>query len=156
MKLFKRYRNNERNLPAFLVRMLSAINNQLLVFSRWLQFKTQRYSSLKLKIIFLFFTLAFAVASILVIYESAIKHTSTYFFIAPIQAVPLLKEKAFKPVITKEEMNKIRGYKTYLDSVRNSVKTKGDTAAFSPSDGHLLDTIKLLEQLYYEQQTNKN
>ena len=155
MKLFRKPKRKQRELLPFLIRQLLYLNNKLHVFAAWLQQKTNGFSSKKIKILFLAFCLIFLGVSIIVMYQSFKKDNRNLYFISPIRIIPLLKEQRIWPVINEEEFKRIHGFKIYLDSLQTTAKGKLKFDSLVSVRPHLTDTINYLENLYYEQQTNR-
>lgn len=155
MKLFRKQKRKQRELPPFLIRRLLYLNNKLHVFAAWLQQKTNGFSSKKIKMFFLIFCLTFLSVSIIVIYQSFKMDNRSLYFISPIRTIPLLKEQRIRPVINEREFKRIHGFKIYLDSLQTTAKGKLKFDSLVSTRPHLSDTINYLENLYYEQQTNR-
>ena len=155
MKLFRKQKRKQRELPTFLIRQLLYLNNKLHVFAALLQQKTNGFSSKKIKILFLAFCLIFLSVSIMVMYQSFKKDNKNLYFISPIRIIPLLKEQRIRPVINEREFKRIHGFKIYLDSLQTTAKGKLKFDSLVSTRPHLTDTINYLEDLYYEQQTNR-
>ena len=154
MKLFRKQKRKQRELPPFLIRQLLYLNNKLHVFAAWLQQKTNGFSSKKIKILFLAVCLIFLSVSIIVIYQSFKMDNRNPYFIIPIRTIPLLKEQRIRPVINERVFKRIHGFKIYLDSLQTTAKGKLKFDSLVSTRPHLTDTINYLENLYYEQQTN--
>jgi len=155
MKLFRKQKRKQRELPPFLVRQLLYLNNKLHVFAAWLQQKTNGFSSKKIKMLFLIFCLTFLSVSIIVMYQSFKKDNRNLHFISPIRTIPLLKEQRNRPAFNEQEFKRIHGFKMYLDSLQTTAKGKLKFDSLVSARPHLTDTINYLENLYYEQQTNR-
>src|SRR5665213_652957 len=150
MKLFRKQKRKQRELPPFLIRQLLYLNNKLHVFAAWLQQKTNGVSSKKIKILFLVFCLIFLSVSIIVMYQSFKKDNTNLHFISPIPIMPLLKEQRIRPVINEREFKRIHSYKVYLDSLQKTTKGKLKFDSLLSMRPHLTDTINYLENLYYD------
>jgi len=155
MKLFRKQKRKQRELSPFLIRQLLSLNNKLHVFAAWLQQKTNGFSSKKVKMLFLVFCLIFLSVSIIVMYQSFKKDNTNLYFISPIRTIPLLKEPRMRPVINEREFKRIHSFKVYLDSLQKTTKGKLKFDSLLSTRPHLTDTINYLENLYYEQQTNR-
>lgn len=155
MKLFQKQKRKQRELPLFLIRQLLYLNNKLNVLAAWLQQKTNGLSSKKVKIFLLIFCLIFFSVSILVMYQSFKTDNRNLYFISPIRTIPLLKEQRLRPVINEQEFKRIHGFKIYLDSLQTTAKGKLKFDSLLSARPHLTDTINYLENIYYEQQTNR-
>jgi len=155
MKLFPKQKRKQQELPPFLIRQLLYLNNKLHVFAAWLQQKTNGFSRKKIKMLFWGFCLIFLSVSIVVVYQSFKKDNTNLHFISPIQIIPLLKDQRIRPVINDWEFKRIHSYKVYLDSLQKTTKGKLKFDSLLSTRPHLTDTINYLENLYYEQQTNR-
>lgn len=154
MKLFRKQKRKQRELPPFLIRQLLYLNNKLHVFAGWLQQKTNEFSSKKIKILFLVFCLTFLSVSIIVMFQSFKRDNRNLYNISPVRIIPLLKEQRIRPVINEQEFKRIHGFKIYLDSLQTTAKGKLEFDSLLSTRPLLTDTINYLENLYYEQQTN--
>ena len=88
-------------------------------------------------------------------YQSFKKDNTNLHFISPIPIMPLLKEQRIRPVINEREFKRIHSFKVYLDSLQTTSKGKLKFDSLLSARPHLTDTINYLENLYYEQQTNR-
>jgi hypothetical protein len=153
MKLFRKKNKDCKELHPFIVRVLLHINNTLKVWATWLQQKTNSYSTRKRKIILILFCTAFVTESIVVVYQSFQKNNKIPYSVTLIQPVRLLKEESFHPLISEKEFNRIHRFKIMLDSLQITNTIKFDSLlSLRP---HLMDSIHLLENIYYEQQKNR-
>ena len=155
MKLFRKQKRKQWELPSFLIRQLLYLNNKLRVFATWLQQKTNEFSSKKVKKILLVFCLICLSVSILVLYQSFKLDNTNLYFISPIRTIPLLKEPVIRPLFNEREFKRIHSFKIYLDSLQTTTKGKLTFDSLLSTRPHLTDTINYLETLYYEQQTNR-
>ena len=155
MKLFRKQKKKQRELSPFLIRQLLYLNNKLRVFAAWLQQKTNEFSSKKIKMLFLVFCLIFLSVSIVVMYQSFKKDNRNLYFISPIRTIPLLKEPRIRSLINELEFKRIHSLKISLDSLQKTTKGKLKFDSLVSARPHLTDTINYLENLYYEQQTNR-
>jgi hypothetical protein len=155
MKLFGKNKNMQRELHPFLKMQLIQLNNKLKLFAAWLQQKTNRYSSKKIKILLLVFCFVFLIESLLVIYQGFKKEHSNFYFITPIRNMPLLQEKYHQPLMSTKEFNRIHDIKIYLDSLQTTAKGKLKFDSLLSTRPYLTGTINYLENIYYEQQTNR-
>ena len=152
MKIFRKKNKNHKELHPFIIRGMLHVNNTLKLLADWLQQKTNSYSPRKRKIILILFCAFFVTESIVVAYESFKKKTIVPSPITLIKPVRLLNEVACR-VISEKEFRRIHGIKLMLDSLQITSKIKFDSLlSLRP---HLMDTIHLLENLYYEQQKNR-
>lgn len=155
MRLFRKQKRKQWELPSFLIRELLYLNNKLHVFAAWLQQKTNEFSSKKVKKILLVFCLICLSVSILVVYQSFKLDNTNIYFIRTIRTIPLLKEHRIPPLFNEKEFKRIHSFKVYLDSLQTTAKGKLKFDSLVSTRPHLTDTINYLENLYYEQQTNR-
>lgn len=152
MKIFRKKNKDHKELHPFIVRVLLRINYTLKLCANWLQQKTNSYSARKRKIILILFCVVFVSESIVVVYQSLQKNNAIPYYVTHIQPVRLLKEEVH-PLISEKEFMRIHRFKLMLDSLQTTSKIKFDSLlSLRP---HLMDTIHLLENLYYEQQKNR-
>ena len=156
MKFNEKNKKGKRELRSFFVKQQIFINKALQSCNVWLQKRTNKYSSKTKRICLSIFCFAFISESSTVIYKSFKQHGPTDLLITPIHAMPLLKTLSNHSSITNEEIKKIKAYKYYLDSLNAIYKTKPGSDIFLSNNKNLLDTINLLENLYYEQQANRH
>ena len=154
MKLFQNKYKKPREIHPIIVRALTRCKAGLQRLAAWLQQKTIYYSPRKLKLLLLLFCFAFLSESLLLIYYGVNSNQSKYYFVTPIHIVPLLKEKVYQPTISRKEYNRFHAFKKYVDSLQGTSagKLKSDSLLFNRP--YLMDTINLLENIYYEQQAN--
>lgn len=88
-------------------------------------------------------------------YQSFKKDNTDIYFISPIRTIPLLKEQRTRPVLNEQEFKRIHGFKIYLDSLQTTARGKLKFDSLLSTRPHLTDTINYLENIYYEQQTNR-
>jgi len=151
MKLFRKNKD-QGMLHPFILRVLIRIDNILKSWAGWLQQKTNGYSQKKRIIILILFCAFFVTESIHVVYQSFNKNNNMHHAVTFIKPVGLLNEKSH-PLISEKEFERIHHFKLMLDSLQTNSKIKFDSLlSLRP---HLIDTIHLLENLYYEQQKNR-
>jgi len=155
MKIFRNKSKSQKKLNPFLERMLLRCKYKLQKFASWLQQKTIQYSPKKLTILLAVFCFVFLTESLLVIYHSVGQKNSNSYFITPIRPMILLREKKYQPLISEKEYNTIHSFKIHLDSLKNTASGKSVLDSLFTSSPHLIDSINLLENLYYEQQSNQ-
>ena len=154
MKLFRKKYKTPTDINPIIFRALTRCKAGMQRLAEWLQRKTIHYSSRKLKLLLLLFCFAFFGESLLLIYYGVNSNQSKYYFVTPIHIVPLLKEKVYQPTISRKEYDRIHAFKKYVDSLQGTSagKLKSDSLLFNRP--YLMDTINLLENIYYEQQAN--
>jgi hypothetical protein len=155
MKIFLKKNKEHKELHPFMVKALLCINKGLKLWAGWLQQKTNQYSIKKIKILLLLFCAIFLSESIWVLYQGFQKEKAGFIIISPIHRVPLLKEQTILPVLNEEEFKRIHSFKIYLDSLQNTAKGKLKFDSFLSNCPNIQDTINYLENIYYEQQTNR-
>jgi len=155
MKIFQRKNKNVKELHPFIITILMRIKNMLKLCADWLQRKTNTFSTGKQKIILILFCALFISESLFVIHQSFKKGNKDFYFVTPIRTIPLLKQEVFQPVISEKELSRMYGFKIYLDSLKSTLNGKIKLDSFLSVHPHLLDTINYLENIYYEQQTNR-
>ena len=155
MKIFKKENRNPKELHPLVLKMLLPVNNVLKLSANWMQQKTKGYSSRKRKIILVLFCVLFISESLFIIYQSFKKKFNNFYVVTPIRPIPLLKPEKDQSVFTKKELLKIHNLKIYLDSLQSTAQGKLKFDSFLSAEPHLLDTINYLENIYYEQQTNR-
>jgi hypothetical protein len=152
MKFLKRNNGGIKKLHPFITKVIYRFNNILKSFAIWLQEKTKGYSSVKIKVILFLFCTSFVGGNLFVIYHSITKKDRNFYAVMPIRPLPLLKEKnLFHPLISVFEFKRIHRYKILLDSLQKNNRIKFDSLLSNRPC--LTDTINLLENLYYEQQS---
>jgi len=149
MKIF---RKKNKELHPYFVRALLRVSNTLKVWAMWLQQKTNAWSSVKRTIILILFCGVFVSGTMVAVYQSFQKSISAPYAVSRIQPVRLLKREVH-PLISEKEFTRIHRFKVMLDSLQTMDRTKFDSLlTLRP---HMIDTINLLENLYYEQRKNK-
>lgn len=155
MKIFRNKSKSQKELNPIIERMLLRCKYKLKKFASWLQQKTIQYSPKKLTILLTAFCFVFIGESLLIIYHSlGQKHFNSYF-ITPIRPMILLREKKYQPLISEKEYNAIHSFKMHLDSLKATAGGKLKFDSLLLNRPHLIDSINLLENLYYEQQSNQ-
>jgi len=155
MKRFRNKSKSQKELNPFMERMLLRFKYKLERLASWLQQKTIQYTPKKLTILLTVFCFVFLSESLLVMYKSIEQKHSNIYFVTPIRPMILLREKKYRPLISHTEYNRIHSFKMYLDSLKNTAPGKMIYDSLSISRPHLIDSINLLENLYYEQQSNQ-
>ncbi|HEY9364570.1 MAG TPA: hypothetical protein VIQ00_14990 [Chitinophagaceae bacterium] len=155
MKITQKKKREIKELHPSIMRILLLMNNGLKRCADWLQQKTNAFSIRKQKIILIVFCALFVSESLLVIHQSFRKGNADFYFITPIRTIPLLRQGTNKSSISKDEFSRIHGFKIYLDSLQATSNGKLKSDSFLSSRPFLLDTIHYLENIYYEQETNR-
>lgn len=150
--LWKRKKGERRSeaKPMLVTRMAIWLNNQLIKWAAYLQQKTMQCSLKKLTvlaIVFCFASISFSTYIII----SSLGETSPLFRVTPIQAMPLANKSLPPQVITEEEYLRFRRLKLSLDSLAKSSSGKVLYDSLLKERPHLLDTLKFLENIYFEQ-----
>ena len=99
------------------------------------------------------FCLVFTGASIYTVVHS-LEKKDVSLRITPIRVMPLREVPVQRPLITEEGYHRIHRLRMRLDSLRGTVEGKWAYDSLLQKHPHLLDTLTLLEHLYYE--LNKN
>jgi hypothetical protein len=155
MKIFKRQKPNAQKLPPFIRRQLLRMDNKLYVLAAWLQQKTNGFSFKRIKILLVGFCFIFLSVSVIVIYQGLKFNDSNIYIISTIRTIPLLKETGRRPIINEQELKRIHAFKIFLDSLQTTANGKLQIDSILSGSPHLIDTINYLENIYYEQQTNR-
>jgi hypothetical protein len=155
MKIFSSKNKSRQELNPFIMKGLFYCASQLKNFAAWLEKKTSGYTSRQLKILLIGFCFMFISGSVLIIYDSLNTRRNSFYFIVPIRPVPLLKDGSVRPFITKKEYNRIHAFKKHIDSLITTDAGQMKAKKLLYNHPHLLDSITHIENIYYEQQTNK-
>lgn len=150
MKWFIKKKKEERRVPAFVSRTMLCLNDKLLSVADWLGRRTMMYSARKKKIMLVLFCSAFVSESSYVIWNSFQSDTPVSYSVTAIRYMPLLKEGKATARIAIPELERIRHFKTYLDSLSRSESGRTRRDSFLAHRPHLMDTLLYLETLYSE------
>jgi hypothetical protein len=156
MTMFWRRKKRERGAqgaPVLLTRVAIWINGQLIKCAAYLQRKTMQCSLKKLMVLagVLCFTSGFFSIYIII---SSLKEMSPAFRVTPIQVMPLARDSLPAPVITEKEYHRFRRLRLSLDSLAETPSGKRRLDSILNKHPKLLDTLSLLESIYYNQHKN--
>ncbi len=141
-----------REVPALINKWLIAIHRYLQQLNIWLQRRSNQYSIKKKKIFLCIFCIMSVLICCFIIYSTIHNQTSTWLFAAPIRVIPLPKDALQKTSISVNEFHRLNAYKAYVDSLQSIYKKNGDSV-LCRYVSKMQDTINLLQNLYYEQQS---
>jgi hypothetical protein len=125
-------------------------NGQLIRWAAYLQKKTMRYTPKKLKRFLVLFCLTFIASSVHLIITS-LGEKPQPFRIAPIQTMPLAERIVQQPAITEREFLRFRRLRLSLDSLAKTPSGKRRLDSILDKHPKLLDTLSLLENIYFNQ-----
>ena len=151
MKLWRKNRNVERELPSFLKAGLNRLNGHLISFAESLQRKTSNYSLRKKKILLFLFVIVFVTESIIVTVQSITRKNITPVDFARIKTIPVESNKESAPVITMAEFLRIQKFKNFIDSLSATAEGKKRKDCLLLSRPQLMDSVNLLINLFLEQ-----
>jgi hypothetical protein len=155
MKLWRKVKRVEKELPSFLKTGLSRFNQRLIQVANYLQQKSNGYSIKKKKILLLLFVIVFITESCLVIIQSISQKNKTAIAVARIKTIPLQTEENQSSLITKEEFLKIKRFKKYIDCLSTTAKGRKLKDSLLQNRPHLMDSVNFLVNLYLEQSKTK-
>lgn len=139
-----------KEVPLFLASLLIRFNNQLVHWAMYLQRRSNTIPPRKLKLLLALFCLLFLASSSYVIIRSA-KEKGMPFRITPIQAMPLEGKRKGQEAITRSEFDRIHKLRLALDSLGKTKTGKVQLDSLLQKHPKLLDTLSLLESIYYNQ-----
>jgi hypothetical protein len=154
--MFCRRNKKERDSGAtllFLMKVAIRCNGQLIRWATYLQQKTMQCSLKKLRVLaalFCFTSICFSTYLII----SSLRETSPLLPVAPIQVLPLAKESLPPPVITDKDYFRFHRLRLSLDSLAKTPSGRLCLDSILQKHPNLLDTLSLLENIYYEQHKN--
>jgi hypothetical protein len=141
--------------PLFLTKAAIRLNKQLLMWAEYLQQRTIKCSPKRLKLLLGIFCHTYLACSVSIIITS-LGEKSLPFRITPIQAVPLVKRTIQGPVITEKEYLRFHRLRHSLDSLAATPSGKLRLDSILQKHPRLLDTLSLLESIYYNQHKNES
>lgn len=151
MKLWRKNKVTDWELPSFLISGLTRFHQWLIRMANFLQQKTNSYSVKKKKLLLLLFTIVFLTESSIVTIQSLQRRNNSPISIGRIKAVPIENNLSDVTVITREELQKIKRFKNYIDSLSTTAKGKKISDSLLQSHPHLMDSINFLIKLFSEQ-----
>lgn len=137
-------------VPLFFEGMLIRLKNKLVHWALYLQRKSNSLPPRKLKVLLVLFCLLFVSSSAYVIVTSVNEKTLS-FRITPIQVMPLEGNRNRQETITRSEFSRIQRLRLALDSLAKTKSGKMRLDSLLQKHPKLLDTLKLLESIYYNQ-----
>lgn len=135
---------------SFFTDVLVQLHNKLLYCAAYLQNKSNSLPPQKQKLLLGVFCLLFISSSAFVIISN-LKEKRQAFHITPIQVMPLEKRPVQKPMITTDEFLRIHRLRLVLDSMAGTSSGKIRLDSLLLEHPKLLDTLMLLESIYYQQ-----
>jgi hypothetical protein len=152
---WKRKKNERRSeaTPMLLTKMDIWFNRRLIKWAAYLQQKTMQCSLKKLMVLAALFCLISISFSTYIIISS-LRETSPLFRVTPIQVVPLVKESLPSPVVTDKDYFRFHRLRLSLDSLASTPLGKRRLDSILAKHPKLLDTLSLLESIYFHQHKN--
>lgn len=135
---------------SFFTDVLVRLHNKLLNFAAYLQNKSNSLPPQKQKLLLGVFCLLF-ISSCAFVIISNLKEKRQAFHITPIQAIQLEQRPVQKQTITKGEYLRIHRLRLALDSLAKTKNGKVRLDSILLEHPKLLDTLMLLESIYYQQ-----
>lgn len=155
MKLWRKNKRVEKELPSFFKAGLIKLNWHLHRLASFLQHRTDGYSPKKKKVLLLLFIIVFAAESILIIFQSLTRKCNTSIAITRIKPLALPDESTQNFLVTQKEFLKIQGLKNYIDSLSTTAKGRRLRDSLLHNRPHLMDSVNFLIKLYLEQSKTK-
>jgi hypothetical protein len=155
MKLWRKNKRINRELPSFVTNALQRFNYRLIKFANFLQQKTNGYSLRRKKILLLLFVTVFITESTIVIIQSTKQNKKHTIAVARIKRIPIEQEPDQAPIITRSEFLKIQGFKAYVDSLSTTAKGRKLRDSLLTGRPQLMDSVNFLINLYLEQLKTK-
>jgi hypothetical protein len=140
----------DRKVPSFFLKALIRLNDKLIWSAAYLQRRSSCLSPRRLKFMLGLFCLLF-LSSSAYLFISALEEKALPFRITPIQAMPLASRPLQRPTITDKDFLRLRKLRLSLDSLANTPAGKVRLDSLLQRHPKLLDTLTLLENIYYEQ-----
>lgn len=149
--LSKRKKRERLNQPlsSLVTRALTCVNGRLIRCAEALQRETSRLSPQRLKGLLCLFCFIFLSASAYVVINS-LHGKELSFRIQPIQAMPLAKRPLQQSTISESEFIRLHRLRLSLDSLAKSPSGKILFDSLIKKHPNLLDTLKILENIYLE------
>jgi hypothetical protein len=142
----KNKNKTELELPPYIQKILTDLNQKLMQLSDFLQQKTDIYSVGKKKFFLILFCFIAVCDCSILIFRSVPNKDHFYYTVAPIKVLPLLKDRITYPRLSDKEIKKIQDFKFYLDTL--AVKERERLFNLRP---HLSDSIEIVEAIYQKQ-----
>jgi hypothetical protein len=151
MKLWRKNKRLERELPSFLKAGLSRFNGWLISIANFLQRKTNSYSTGKKKFLLLLFVLVFVTQSGVVIIQSSTRKIKTMPGVNRIKTLTIPPGEKNTPRITKTQFLKIQKFKNYIDSLSRTARGRRLKDSLLQNRPQLMDSVSFLINLFLEQ-----
>ncbi|WP_121356772.1 conjugative transposon protein TraM [Flavisolibacter nicotianae] len=145
----------DRKVPSFFLKALIQLNDKLIWSAAYLQGKSSCLPPRRLKLLLGLFCLLFLSSSAYLII-SALKEKALPFRITSIQAIPLAPQPLQQPTITDKDFLRLRRLRLSLDSLAKTPSGKVRLDSLLQRHPKLLDTLALLENIYYEQHKKRH
>jgi hypothetical protein len=142
----KNKNKTELELPLFIQKILTDLNQKLTRLSNFLQEKTDIYSVGKKKFFLILFCFIVACECSVLIFRSVRNKDFFYYTVSPIKVLPLLKDRITYPRLSDKELKQIQDFKFYLDTL--AVKERNRLFNLRP---HLSDSMEIVEAIYRKQ-----
>lgn len=142
----KNKNKKEPELPLFIQKICTDVNQKLRRLSTFLQEKTDVYSVGKKKFFLILFCFMVACECSILIFCSVRNNSHFYYTVSPIKVLPLLKERIRYPRLSDKELKQIQNFKFYLDTI--AIKERDSLFNLRP---HLSDSIEIVEAIYQKQ-----
>jgi hypothetical protein len=142
-----------KTVPLFFGSVLTRFHKKLVHWAICLQRRSNSLHPRKLKLLLAAFCLLFVSSSGYVIVTS-LKEKRLPFQITPIQVMPLEKKRSRPSAIKSSEFLRIHKLRLALDSLAKTETGKVRLDSLLQKHPKLLDTLSLLESMYYEQHKN--
>ena len=151
MKLWRRNKNVEKELPSFVKAGLNRFNGWLIGIANSLQQRTNHYSLRKKKVLLLLFVIVFVAESSVVIIQSITRKSKTPIAVTRIKTIPVESDERIAPLITKSEFLKIQKFKNYIDSLGTTAQGRKRKDSLLHNRPQLMDSVNFLINLFLEQ-----
>ena len=151
MKLWRRNKNVEKELPSFVKAGLTRFNGWLINIANSMQQRTNLYSLRKKKVLLLLFVIVFVAESSVVIIQSITRKSKTPIAVTRIKTIPVESDERIAPLIEKSEFLKIKKFKNYIDSLSTTTKGRKLKDSLLHNRPQLMDSVNFLINLYLEQ-----
>lgn len=154
MKLWRKRKKADRELPSFVKTGLESFNGKLIDIANSLQQKTNGYSVRKKKVLLALFVVVFATGCFVVTIQSINMGNKT-ISVSRIKTLPIQNEENYTPIIIKSEFLRIQRFKNYADSLNTTRAGRKIRDSLLRNRPHLMDSVNFLINLYLEQQKTK-
>lgn len=148
MKLWRKNKKTEKELPSFLKAWLNRFNRQLHRIADYFQRKTNNYPVKKKKFFLLVFVTLFVLESTIITVQSLRGNKGNFITVSRIKTIPLQKNSKIIPGIGEQELLKIQKFKTYIDSLSATPRGRRIKDSLLRKRPHLIDSVNFLISLY--------